>query len=334
MSYSLPETRKGLFAAALFALCGVILAACNGPSALGPSVHSASLAHRHPLLYPYVFDTVDTTVSTTNKVMGINQLGHIIGTYGSGTTSDPYGGFSGHAPYTKLSTFSYPNAEGTIALGVTSNLSAVGAVIRPRSLQGTWGFIIYDGVWTVTKDRKDGRKGNPGVTEFTGINNQNFVTGYYVDPTSGNNVPFEFNATANRFVGLSPDPSEVSAVASGINGHGDMVGSETLSDGSKVGWIFRNTTFYQIAVPGAVSTFANGVNFQDQVVGSYVDSSGSTHGFLVSTPIKNPQWQYPLDHPSAVGTSVITGVDNYSTVTGWYIDSGGRTHGFVATTTR
>jgi uncharacterized membrane protein len=266
--------------------------------------------------------------------MGINQLGHIIGTYGSGTASDPYGGFSGHAPYTQLHTFAYPNSNGTMGIGVTSDLAAVGAVVKPHSLQGTWGFIISHGLWTITKDRKDGNDGSPGVTEFTGINNQNFVTGFYIDPNTGGDVPFEFNATTNRFVNLTPDPKAISAVANGINAHGDIVGSETYKDGTTAGWIFRNTNYYKIQVPGAQMTVAYGVNYQDQVVGSYVDKSGSTHGFLVTTPLHDPQWQYPLDDPAAAGTSVITALDNYSAVTGWYVDSSGVTHGFVATTTR
>jgi len=334
MSYSFFGTRKGLSTIALFAISASILAACSGSSALAPSLQNASRAHRLSLGYPYLFLTVDTTASKTNKVMGINQLGHIVGTYGTGTQSDPYGGFNGHTPYSLLKTFVYPNSQGTVGMGTTSDLSTVGAVIRPHSLQGTWGFIISDGIWTITKDRRDGIHGSAGVTEFTGVNNQNFVTGYYVDPTTGYNVPFEFDATSNHFVTLTPDAKAISATANGINAHGDIVGSETYKDGTTVGWIFRNTNYYQIAVPGAKETIANGVNFQDQVVGSYVDSSGNTHGFLVSTPISNPQWQYPLDDPSAAGTSVITALNNFSTITGWYVDSGGVTHGFVATTTR
>lgn len=333
MSYFFSQTRKGRSTVALVAISAFILAACNGPSALGPSLHDASRAHPLSLNYPYTFTTVDTTVSTTNKVMGINALGHIIGTYGTGTQGDPYGAFNGHAPYKQLKTFVYPNSGGTLGMGTTSDLATVGAVIKPHSLQGTWGFLISQGIWTITKDRRDGVKGSAGVTEFTGVNNQNLVTGFYVDPSTGYNVPFEFNATANRFVILQPDSTAVSATANGINPHGDIVGSETYKDGTTVGWIFRNTNYYKIAVPGATETIANGVNFQDEVVGSYVDSSGNTHGFLVSTPVSNPQWQYPLDAPAAAGTSVITGLNNHRAITGWYVDSGAVTHGFVATTT-
>ncbi len=228
MSYFFSETRKRRSTVALVAISASILAACSGPSALGPSLRDASRAHPLSQNYPYVFTTVDTTASTTNKVMGINQLGHIIGTYGSGTPNDPYGGFNGHAPYTQLKTFVYPNAKGTLGVGTTSDLSSVGAVIRPHSLQGTWGFLISDGIWTITKDRRDGIHGSAGVTEFTGVNNQNFVTGFYVDPNTGYNVPFEFDATSNHFVTMEPDPNAVSATANGINAKGDIVGFRNL----------------------------------------------------------------------------------------------------------
>ncbi|MBV8066360.1 MAG: hypothetical protein JO113_00175 [Candidatus Eremiobacteraeota bacterium] len=313
------------------AVSAIAVAACSNGAVSGstaesiPAASSKARPNTQPTGIQFKYETIDDGASTTSNLSGVNQLGKIVGTYGTGTASDPYGGFTSRSPYSRLDALNYPQAAGTIAEGVSSNKIVVGAVVSPSSLRGTWGFVWDAGAWTLVKDREDGG-GKDSVTELTAINDSGLATGYYVNPSTHQPSPVEFNLLSNQFINLDPD-SGVKQVATGINGKGDIVGYETGSGGKYLGWFYRTGSYFTIAHAGD-DTQLWGINWQDELVGSYKDKSGVTHGFILTDPTGSQQWQF-IDEPNAAGTTVVTDINNHNEITGWYVDSNGNANGFV-----
>jgi hypothetical protein len=148
----------------------------------------------------------------------------------------------------------------------------------------------------------------------------------------GKSVPFVLNIATQQYTNLNP-PGSVGGQATGIDGKGNISGTEMLSSGSTTGFYLKTGTYYQFSYPGAQSTWAISLNWQDQVVGDYVDKSNKTHGFILTYPTNGQQtrvWQ-SVDEPNAAGPTVITGINNHDDICGWYVDANGNTDGFVAT---
>lgn len=318
-------------------LCAFVLSACTGLTSVS-SLRAAPLSSQAvaplsgsatPTPIPFVFQTVNDPNSSVNRVMGINERGKVVGTVGRGSGSDIPGSYSALPPYPKFRAEDYPGAQGTSATSLTSNRVIAGYVVGPQQLNGVWAFVRTDGVWTLLKDRKEGT-GSDAVTEILGINDSYIAVGFYVN-SSGAEVPVELNAITERFTNLKP-PGAVSAQATGINGKGNITGTETLSNGSVVGFFLQTGTYYPISYPGAQATQALGLNWQDQVVGDYEDASGAIHGFVLTYPTNGGTKQYwqSVDEPNAGGTTVITGMNNHSGICGWYVDGSGNVNGFVA----
>src|ERR1044072_881070 len=76
-------------------------------------------------------------------------------------------------------------------------------------------------------------------------------------------------------------PGAVSTQASGINNHGDIVGSYALADKSNHGFLLTSDgNFTSIDFPGAAYTLAVGIGPRGDIVGEYaitVDGSGPHH---------------------------------------------------------
>lgn len=134
------------------------------------------------------------------------------------------------------------------------------------------------------------------------------------------------------FVPFTPPSPYDSAIATGINGNGDVVGYTTKS-GVYTGWFYTYFKYYSIKVPGAVSTQPLAVDWQDDVVGEYWDSTGTPHGFLVQNPGGNATYQNPIyfKNNSKYSETVPASIDDCDDIAGWYA-SGGVDNGFVATT--
>jgi hypothetical protein len=330
-SYHLLYASSGI-ALGVFAL---LLSACNGPASsmsplapLGAHKTMPDAGSATPTPIPFTFSTVDNPNSKTNKVTGINQLAKIVGVYGGGSASNIWESYTSQSPYTQFRPDNYPGAQGTWATSLTSNKTIAGYVIDPPQLTGTLGFVKTGGVWTLMKDRNEGT-GNNAVTEFNGINDSKTAVGFYLD-NYGFSHAFVVNTVTETFTNLSP-PGAIDAVATGIDGKGNITGWETTSGGT-TGFYLRTGTYYTFNYPNAVATWGLSLNWQDQVVGDYEDTSGNIHGFVLTYPTNGGQtrvWQ-SVDEPKAVGGTVITGINNHDTVCGWYVDSSGNTNGFVA----
>jgi hypothetical protein len=315
-------------------LCALLLSACNGPAASSspPGMIPARSKVPSPATtgtpIPFTFITVDDPNSNTNMVTGINQLAKVVGTFGGGSASNIAESYDSVPPYTRFLGLNYPGAQGTVATSLTSNKTIAGYVISPQQLSGTWAFVRTNGVWALMKNHKEG-SGTSAVTEILGINDSKLAVGFFLN-TAGVSVPFVLDTATEQFTSLNP-PNAIGAVATGINGKGNISGTETLSGGAQIGYYLQTGTYYQIAYPKALMTQVLSLNWQDQVVGEYEDAGG-IHGFLLDNPTSGGgarQWQ-SVDEPNAVGATVITGIDNHDDICGWYIDSAGHVNGFVA----
>jgi hypothetical protein len=328
----LRQKRSGPVAIAA-GLVTLAIAACGAPSTSGPvagtlpaQIVNARTPKPSPTPYQFSFATVNDPASTTfTRVMGIDELNEVVGTFGTGSASDPSHGFNSETPYTKFRTLDYPSAVDTVATAMSSNEIFVGYFVDDSSAHHVWGFVRNKGVWTQSKDPKT-PKGAGSVNEFLGVNNPGEVTGFYLN-SYGSDAAYEL--VNNHFQALNPTGA-TTATANGINMRGIIVGTETVS-GTTEGWLLENREYYTITYPGAYSTQALAINYESQVVGSYVDGTG-THGFILSDPTSptGKYWQ-SIDEPAAAGTTVVTSINSKHAICGWYVDSNGNTDGFVAT---
>ena len=333
-SISLHWLRRPALAGVTLALAAVIVAACNGPTASGgmnalPADRRLPRTKPSPTPYQFNFSTLNDPGSTTfNRVMGVDQLGQIVGYYGRGTASDPSDGYSSLVPYTKFQSVDYPSAIDTVPTSLSDTRILAGYFVDSTKGHHTWGFMKNRGIWSQYKDYRT-PKGPNSVNELLGVNDSGIAVGFYID-SYGNDKPYEL--ATNGYHAISP-PGAKSAMATGINQLGDISGTETLASSSgTVGWILRSGTFTDFAYPDAKSTEALSINFQDQIVGYYVDSKG-THGFILTNPQSPNQrtWQSVDEPDAAPGTTVITAMNNHHQICGYYVDKYGNTNGFTAT---
>ncbi len=323
--------RQALAAAALGAAF-LAISGCSGltPAAAPHGTLPASIASagaRPATTSSWTFQTLDdpNSGSSYNVLTGINNQQHISGYYGQGGSSDPSHGFIVYPPWgtNNFTNENYPGADGTQVLALNNTKWICGTY---TSGAWTYGFTLVAGVWVSYKDPKL-RHDNGHVTALLGISDSDLSVGYYTGQ-SGENNGFELDIPIAKYHGVAP-PNGSNGVATGINGKGDIVGYVTLGNGTTEAYLLKGAQYTEYAFPGAVSTQAYSINWQDQIAGSYVDASGATHGFILTNPLGSEQWQQ-VDEPDAVGSTVITGMNNHHYLVGYYVDGTG-THGFAAT---
>ena len=297
-----------------------------------------------------VFYTVDYPDEQPNRITGIANNQEIVGVYGNGLNQNQYHSYtstySTEEPYTQLQNADYPNAQSTYLTSITSlpypaGTVEAGYVITPDDLQGTWGVIDNNGIWTLLTHPHEGKC---RMTELLGINaNLDAVGFYWYDDSapSGNHcsrytqyatrvVPGERFGDYHRLEGTYPS-------ADGINNSGWVVGStNTSGSGASRGWTTAKDLSYKYwnyNNDSKRSTQMWGLNDSGVVVGTYKDVSGNWHGFIASNLFSNPNdpvWQ-SIDEPDGNGTNtVVSGIDSSGDICGWYTGTDGVVHGFVA----
>lgn len=315
-------------------LTSFIVAACSSENGLtsGSNVVPNRAAHFDtsptPTPYKYEYNTVDDEGGSTtfNRVLGMNDLSQVVGYYSGYSVTR---GFTSTPPYTKFKVISYPNSQSSVATSITNNRIIGGYFLDTGHGESTLGFLRDRGLWSIIKDIHTPKELN-SVNEVLGVNSNVIAVGYYVDAYG---IDQAFAEASRHFTALRP-PGSLSTRATGINSRGDMVGSAVLSNGQTVGWVYRSGVYTEFSAPNSNDTEPTSANIQGQIAGSYVDGSGATHGFVVRSP-GNPTeafWQ-TIDEPNAVGTTVVTTINNHHAISGWYVDAYGNNNGFVGTIT-
>jgi hypothetical protein len=308
-------------AAAAVAIFGlVMLTGAVSASAVSAHTHAPSVANS------YTFTTLDDQADPTfNQLLGINNHGVIAGYFGSGVLpGHPNQGYTLNPPYTQ-SNYVNENFPGSVETQVT-------AINNYGDTAGFWvdgngvnsGFIEWNGVFT---SYKDPHTGNGTVNQLLGINNKGIAVGFYTDANNVNHA-YKLNQATGKFTNILP-PGATSAMATGINGQGDITGILTASNGNTVGFLLKNGTYTEFDFPNSTNTQPFGINKYDQIVGFYVDSNNAMHGFLLSSPLSNAHWK-SIDDPNGIGTTTVNGINNNGELVGFYVDAAGNTDGFLA----
>jgi hypothetical protein len=268
----------------------------------------------------------DPADPTFNRLLGINNEGRIVGYYGAGSPSDPSEGFLAYPPYAPNNYRSviYPKAADTQSTGLNNRKTTAGFYMTPKGK--ILSFIYTGGIWWSYQDQH--ARGARTATEILSLNDSDVAVGFYKSRSQTGS--FELNVATGDFDGFNP-PLGSNAIATGINGGGDVVGYLTQKS-IVVGFLRKNGTYYYFSYPGSTSTEFLGVTAHDRIVGFYLDGKGATHGFLLLSPTwkKGTSWQ-SIDDPNGVGTTVATSVNIHDVIVGYYVDASNVTHGFLAT---
>ena len=234
---------------------GAVLAALS-------SIHGAS----------YTFTTIDVPDALSVSAFGINDRGHIVGSY-----LDP--SFRNHGFLWNegvFSTIDFPGAFTTVAAGINARGQIVGTYdfFAPRT---TAGFLWDQGVFTTIDV--------PGAfdTHLGGINARGQIVGFYGD---GTGVAHGFLWEAGVFAALDvPDARQT--LPRGINGFGQVAGYYVDAGFRVHGFLLDQGVFTTIDFPNASGTNVNGINNRGAIAGSYL-SPDRTHGFVALLTDERP----------------------------------------------
>jgi probable HAF family extracellular repeat protein len=265
--------------------------------------------------YDFNFIPIDVPGATTTLASGINDRGHIVGSFFD-ANGMPHGFLNNHGTFT---TIDFPGATRTSLSGINNHGDIVGDYFIPR--QGLVepqnnAFLYNRGAFTVI----DSPRGEDRGPIVNGINNRGQMVG---DIDAGRFVPFLRNPNGQITV-IDVPGSTVLTHGFDINNGGDIVGSFHPASGpAESGFLDEHGRFTTIDVPGASTTQALGLNDRGVIVGSYLGLDNRSHGFL---DIRGHF--ITVDVPGARSTTV-TGINNHGLFVGSFIDANGHTRGYV-----
>jgi probable HAF family extracellular repeat protein len=215
---------------------------------------------------------------------GLNNKGQIVGSYSF--LSGGSHGFIYDYDNGEFTTLDVPfsGAYETFPVAINDDGQIAGIY---QDTSGQHGFLYAAGVFT-SLDMPGARTGS---TVAWDLNNKGQIVGVYADQTpqsAGGPRAHGFLYANGVFTPLPdvPFPGAVNTAPTGINNHGQIVGTYNDLSGGRYGFLYDYDTgvFATLDVPGATSVDVTGLNDDGQIVGFYTDSSGGTHGFL-ATPV-------------------------------------------------
>jgi hypothetical protein len=303
-------------------------AATSPPATATPSSHPAA---------GYSFATLDDPRDPSfNQLLGISNLGHIAGYFGSGAAGHPYRGYVLRPPYrpVQYQGISAPGSVQTQLTGLNDAGVQVGfwsAQNRASHLDGNVGFYIRAGRFaSVSFPTRDNAR--PPVNQLLGVNDHDVAVGFYTD-AQGHHHGYRYDIAARRFAAVAV-PGGISVVAAAISNSGDVAGFFTSSNGLTSGFFLQSTgRLVILRPPHATLAQALGVSDSGEVVGDYRLGSGSgaaTHGFTWT----RQRGFTTVDDPRGAGTTTISGVNDAGDLVGFYVDGAGNTDGLLATPNR
>jgi hypothetical protein len=245
--------------------------------------------------------------SASTSVVGINDIGDIVGNYDIGGSQ--FGFIDDNNSYT---TIDVPNSITTQVTGINNSGEVVGSYFNGN----TWlGFIDQGGNYTTVNVPDStstfinginssgelvgsyGYDWGPNSPVFTSID-FSYAAGNYTtnilppdtyvlgDSAAINNAGvvagtyLDGSRTYGSFIEDGGNYTSVRGLVAGINSAGEMAGNYDLNDPkSGMGFFDNNGAYQDIDVPGSTNTVVTGLNDSGQVVG-YYDTGSSEFGFV------------------------------------------------------
>jgi hypothetical protein len=338
--------------AALGALCGGLVVAFHdargsagrparvGPVAAGrkasPAASAVRRARRAASGDPapgYSLSTLDDASDLAfNQLLGINNLGHIAGYFGSGAAGQPNHAYIVRRPYGQANyqSLSFPGSAQTQLTGLNDRGVQVGFWSTQDNASGvdnSFGCYLMDGHFrSVNFPTADNM--TPPVNQLLGVNDHDIAVGFYAD-AKGLDHGYRYDLATRTFTTVAVTGAS-SVVAAAINDYGSVAGFFSNPAGATEGFVLRPSG--QVSVldfPRATMTRALGVDNSGEVVGDYQLGSGRrarTHGFTWT----QRHGFTTVDGPDGAVDTTINGVNSAGELVGSYVTRGGNTDGLLA----
>jgi hypothetical protein len=212
------------------------------------------------------------------------------------------GNVNGEATYIS---FSVPGALGTYPAAINYRRTVTGTYVAPGGTQP--GFVRrFDG--TITTFSVPGS----GQTIPSAINDAGEIAGsYIISPGGGPSLCF-VRSRDGAITTFTPATSNGSAMVTGINDRGTVVGHYTDTSSTQYGFIrHRDGVVETIAVEGSAETSIAGINARGDVTGWYLRSP-EIAGFVHTAQGKVTTFDF--------GSAALpTSINDAGTITGYYL---------------
>jgi hypothetical protein len=292
-----------------------------------------------PAAAEYTLSTLDSASDLAyNKLLGINNLGHIAGYYGSGQAGQRSRGYVLRPPYSQVryQPISFPGSVQTQLTGLNDTGVQVGfwsatAGAVDGNVGGNLGGYLDNGRFqAVSFPARDGAR--PPANQLLGVNDHDIAVGFYTDDR-GFDHGYQYAIATRRFTGVTV-PGASSVVAAAINNPGRVAGFFTDRAGVTEGFVLGpGGQLSVLSVPRATMTQALGLNDSGEVVGDYQLGTGNRatrHGFTWTE-----RYGFrTVNGPEGAVSTTINGINNAGDLVGYYTDTAGRTDGLLATPVR
>jgi hypothetical protein len=282
-----------------------------------------------PAAAGYSFSTLDDPADPAfNRLLGINNRGHIAGYAGSGAAGQPSRGYILRPPYGRgqYQALMVPGSARTELTGLNDNGVQVGfwSAKATPGRGGSTGCYLQGGRFHSVAFPA-GDPARPPVNELLGVNDHDVAVGFYAD-ASGRDHGYRYDIATGRFSPVTV-PGAASVVAAAINDEGSVAGFFTGPAGATEGFVLGpGGRLSVLRVPRASATRASGINDSGEVVGGYQAGHAGMRGFTW-TPARG--FATVAGPGAAVGTAV-AGVNDAGDLVGYYTDRAGNTDGLYA----
>lgn len=283
---------------ALGAVCAWAVSASAGPTPAQPDPADES----------FVFSVIDVPASTSTVARGVNNLGHVVGSYidGRGT----------HGFLLKEGTFStldIPGSSWTIVTGINNAGQIVGAY-RTGMEAGSHGFLLDRGL-VIPLDVPDSLD-----TVGNGINNAGDIVGSFL----GQDGAHHGFVRRGRTYTTIDVPGARLTIAEGINDVGTVVG--VSSNGATFSaFMLSNEVYSPIQPPASADSHARALNNLGTIVGRNGAPDTAFQAFL-----KGSGGFAAMNAPPYPVSWDAQGINDLRQIVGEFTDDAGR-HGYLAT---
>jgi hypothetical protein len=171
----------------------------------------------------------------------------------------------------------------------------------------------------------------PGQSYAVGINNHRTVTGYYLDPATGDWLSFVIER-GELTTGIAAPGASITSLGPANNRGVEIGNYGDLTNQQAVFYDIRHGTYTPLPeVPGMPFSFGDGINDFGHASGVSYPSGDWVNGGngLGQNWIWDGENFSFFTVPGAVNGAFAGGINNRDQVTGWYVDSSGLPQGFL-----